>query len=176
MGSRLRNGMTNYHPSHAKSHKIVVSQDRYLVGSPKSHERKGASTPPPPHMSLSSRQHSSHENKSWGVPPTRKSFLNSSQNVPWEKRLKKLENDYDLEEAGITMVGSALEKLSNGAKNVSVTTDDTAVLILLMYFIQKKTQHRKHLPTFKAFWWPGHRCEGIYHHAWSEMFLVAWTA
>ena len=46
MGSRLRNGMTNYHPSHAKSHKIVVSQDRYLVGSPKSHERKGASTPP----------------------------------------------------------------------------------------------------------------------------------
>ena len=59
--------------------------------------------------------------------------------------------DYDLEEAGITMVGSALEKLSNGAKNVFVTTDDTAVLILLIYFIQKKKQHRKHLPTFKAF-------------------------
>ena len=43
--------------------------------------------------------------------------------------------DYDLEEAGITMVGSALGKLSDGAKNVFVTTDDTAVLILLIYFI-----------------------------------------
>ena len=47
--------------------------------------------------------------------------------------------DYNHEEAGITMVGSALEKLSNWIKNVFVTADDTDVLILLIYFIQKKT-------------------------------------
>ena len=51
--------------------------------------------------------------------------------------------DYDHEEAGITMVGSALEKILNGAKNVFVTTNDTDVLILLIYFIQKKKTQEK---------------------------------
>ena len=50
MGSRLRSGTTNYHPPLAlPSHKIIVSEDRYLDVSHKSHERSkrmGANTHP----------------------------------------------------------------------------------------------------------------------------------
>ena len=150
--------------------------DRYLVGSPKSHERKGANTPPAYELKLPTT-----------LPPreqimrsttNKKVFLELLSKCTMREEIEitgKRYRDYDHEEAGITMLGSALEKISNGAKNVFVTTNDTDVLILLIYFIQKKTD-RKNLHTFKAFWRPGHRCEGIYHHAWSQMFLFAWTA
>ena len=152
MGSRLRDGTTNYHPSHAKSHKIVVCQDRYLVGSPKSHKRKGASTPPAYELRLPTTLQPREQ--IMRSTTNKKVFLELLSKCPMGEEIEKTGEryrDYDLEEAGITMVGSALEKLSNRAKNVFVTTDDTAVLILLIYFIQKKKQHRKHLPTFKAF-------------------------
>ena len=57
--------------------------------------------------------------------------------------------DYDHEEADITMVSSALEKLSNGAPNVFVTTDVTDVSVDLLH--SEENTHRKHLHTFKAF-------------------------
>ena len=43
---------------------------------------------PPLAYELHSGLHSRHENKSRGAPPTRKPFLNSSRNVPWDKGLK----------------------------------------------------------------------------------------
>ena len=87
MGSRFRSGTTNYHPSFAMSfHKIIVCQDRYLAGSPKSHECKGANTPPAYELMLPTTL--PPREQIMRAPPTRKSFLNSFQNVPWEKGLK----------------------------------------------------------------------------------------
>ena len=138
----LRSGTTNYHPPLAlSSHKIIVCQDRYLEVSPKSHERskrKGANTPPEYELKLSTT-----------LPPRDHIMRSTTNKKVFHELLSKCSmgegievtgeqyRDYDHEEADITMVSYALEKLSNGAKNVFVTTDDTDVLILLMYFIHK---------------------------------------
>ena len=150
MGSRLRSGMANYHPSFAMSfHKIIVCQDRYLAGSPKSHERKGANTPPAYELKLSTT-----------LPPREQIMRSTTNNKVFLELLSKCPmgegieitgeqyRDHDHEEADITMVSSALEKLSNWATNVFVTTDDTDVSVDLLHSEEKP--HWKHLHTFKA--------------------------
>ena len=122
MGSRLRDGTTNYHPSHAmSSHKMIVCQDRYLVGCPKSQEREGANTPPAYELRLPTTLQPREQimrsttNKKVFLEPLSKCPMGEEIEITGERY-----RYYDHEEAGITMVGSALEKLSNGAKMSSL--------------------------------------------------------
>ena len=119
MGSCLRCRTNNYHPPLTlSSHKMCVRivTFMFLDESHELSERKGANTPL--YMSLSSRQHSRHDSKSWGVLITRKYFPELLSKCSMGEGIETGERyrDYDLEEADITMVSYALEKLSNGAK------------------------------------------------------------
>ena len=120
-GSRLSSGTTSYHPPFTfSSHKIIVCQDRYLDVSHKSHKlskREGAmyspayefnlSTPLPPRKQIMR----STANKKIFLELLSKCSIGEGIEITGERY-----REYDHEEADMTMVSYALEKLSNGAK------------------------------------------------------------
>ena len=118
--------------------------DRYLVGSPKSHERKGTNTPPAYELKLPTTL-PPREQIMWST-TNKKVFLELLSKCTMGEEIEitgERYRDYDHEEAGITMVGSALEKNSNGAKNVFVTTT-------LMFWFCWFTSFRRKNPQEKS--------------------------
>ena len=125
MGSCLRCGTTNYHPPLAlSSHKIIVCQDRYLDVSPKSHERS---------KRIGANTPPAYELKLWTTLTPREQILRSITN----KRVFL----------------ELLSKCSMG-EGIEVSRERYMIFFILMYFIEKNKNHRKHL--HEAFSWPAH--------------------